>query len=141
MAALLVLETMTPPSRLKPWWRLWAFPPPHPASAGVHCGTPNVHAACSLPAQGAAVVSVPLWALLCVCAAACDSPASRATAMLIHLDIMLDVMAWRVTLRLTPTHGTDTDTQVSCAGTEACMQLRLTALCSALMQAAPMPRP
>ena len=34
MAGLLVLETAVPCSRLKPWWRLWAFPVPHPASSG-----------------------------------------------------------------------------------------------------------
>ena len=34
MAGLLVMETLIPSARLKPWWRLWAFPLPHPASSG-----------------------------------------------------------------------------------------------------------
>lgn len=35
MAAVLVLESMIPPARLKPWWRLWAFPVPLPSQTGL----------------------------------------------------------------------------------------------------------
>ena len=34
MAALLVLEGMLRTERLRPWWRLWAFPAPMPSAAG-----------------------------------------------------------------------------------------------------------
>ena len=45
MAALIILESAIKPAYLKTSWRLWAFPAPNPALAGMpsHPCHPNPH--------------------------------------------------------------------------------------------------
>ncbi len=46
MAALIIVESAIKPAYLKPSWRLWAFPAPNPALAGMFSQSMNISTLC-----------------------------------------------------------------------------------------------